>query len=315
MVLQLIGPDTVHTDCWRNIRSAVRGNNPALARSLAGLAVELLQQGVEQVAPEELPDLLRFGADYYSWGFFDEGDGFLSALRRVVLRMPPVGHTRQIDHVSTMALCYRVLAGRAIELWPVIGAVAVEDLGADHAVTNGVLRYLAERGITLQQSQAYLAQHGLPRPGPPQGKAPPNQPPPNQPPPNPSPPAEPPTAAALSQAMALWTTLCFLTIAEADGTVGQAEVSVWQEIMRAWQLPDVWQQYGSERLHAMLRGGELDRLGRLLSSLDLRYRVQMGMALRAIVTADGVVHSDELEQLERCIRSLDLDLGQIGVVA
>lgn len=111
----------------------------------------------------------------------------------------------------------------------------------------------------------------------------------------------PPNIAALdaSTQFALWVTLAFLDVAMADGNAAESEFVAWKTAIQRMKLPDVWQQFGLQNLHAMLQAGVLQQLSVSFANFPGELRGKMATMLVEFMVADGNVHPNEIATIKK----------------
>ncbi len=254
-------------------------SNVERARAMASLAATLMMTQGRDAVPADVAWLMWYGEGFYRWSFFAEGAEYWKGVFQVLKRL---GRHEAEDGVRAVATAgaFQVLSG---ELGPEaahahsVAAFVSQVYGPAHVLTRDVIARLgpAPQAAALASPQAVNL--------------------------SPAPPRLPPELAALDgpTQLALWVTLAFLDVGNADGRLDDIEYASWKQTMARMRLPDVWERFGFEELQRMLRGGVLHALSANFATLPDGARAKLGGVLVDFMMADGRVDAGEVQAIRR----------------
>jgi uncharacterized tellurite resistance protein B-like protein len=255
------------------------------------LAATLMNQQGQAARMDQVPWLMKFGENFHRWRLFAEGAQYWKGLYQLVKRLGGEGAREGAVAVAIVG-AFQILSG---ELSPLAehaasaAAYAHKVFGQQHVLVRDVYAKLAaplaspasERPPLNMAPQSVRASGLVPADMDPQSR------------------------------LALWVTLGFLDVANADGQVGEQEYQAWKNTMARMSLPDVSERFGSQGLMELLQRGALYELTTEFASKPQEMRGRMAATLVEFMMADGHATPGEIQAIKRITGWLGVSV-QIG---
>ncbi len=280
----------------RSIDADLASRNTERANATAVLAYTLMGTLGPNVTTADMPHLLRFGEQFFRWEMFGAGAHYYRSLYQCC-RTLGVDKAEAGNTAITLSGAFDYLNG-GMDDKPQIAGAGVEMTkrlyGDQHPLTQRVQQRAASRGVGAGQIQGAF--------GAPQWNMTPAAPPPPQ-----------KTKQQADEELSLWITLAFLRMATSDGSVDNREYLVFKQTIQQYQLPDLWDRYGTEALMKMLQSGKLQTLSVGLSGLSIETKRTLGEILKKLMLADGKIEHGELVAIHEIVGWLGMTLGDIGI--
>ncbi len=305
------------------------------AEANAELGIAAVGQWQAHLPVDQLAPYMTWGEQFFRWGLYDAGGEYWKALFRIFahhnLTEEPAAR-----HALLIAACFQLMGG-TIPAGSDQARHVVHSAQASLGATHPLVLQISPLGGTAPSAPApapnYPAPPSYAAPSsaapPPMGSPAPynmsssisvNQgagyggsqggfaqvpaQPPQAVPPIPTDPRQysdpfPPGLSAREQ-LALWLTLAFLEIANADGVVTATEHQAFMDIMKRMSVADLSGQFDLSRCHQLRADGSFARMTAYCAhSMDLGTRNRMVPMLLQLVSADGDIDSRELDAVKR----------------
>ncbi|MCB9594843.1 MAG: hypothetical protein H6719_19130 [Sandaracinaceae bacterium] len=280
----------------RSIDADLSARNSERANATAVLATTLMGSLADQATMDDLPHLSRFGEQFFRWEMFRHGAQYYRALYQRCMQLG-VAQQAAGNSAITLAGAFDYLSG-GMDSKPDMARSVVQmvqaHFGPQHPLTQKVQQRAASLGGAAQIQGAF---------GAPQWNMTPAA----------APPPPQKTKQQADEELSLWITLAFLRISASDGSIDNREYLVFKQTIQQFQLPDLWDRYGTEGLMKLLREGKLQSLSAGLAGMPLDSKKHLGEILKKLMLADGKIEHGELVAIQEITGWLGMTLGDIGI--